>query len=139
MRTWILSLFGAAALILLFSAIDFRAGVFRPFGVIGTQYPGDSGMVLPGGSAADMVEVPSWVETDGAETPEPSEPAEGAEDEVHTKTGTEVEAKTNMGNMILAFWHGVASVLIGEMAAIVVAVAYLKIKKSGDKPENITK
>lgn len=131
MRTGILSLVGAAGLIILFSTIDFRAGVFRPFGVIGTQYPGDSGLVLPGGGAADMAEVPSRIEPDGAETPEPSEPAESVEGEAQTET--EMETKTNMGNMMLAFWHGVASVLIGEAAAIVVAVAYLKIKKSGDR------
>lgn len=130
MRTWILSLIGAAGLIILFSTIDFRAGVFRPFGVIGTQYPGDSGLVLPGGGAADMAEVAARIEPDGAEPPEPSEPAEEAERDCRGET--EMEAKTNMGDMMLAFWHGVVSVLIGEMAAIVVAVAFLKIKKSGD-------
>lgn len=130
MRTGILSLVGAAGLIILFSTIDFRAGVFRPFGVIGTQYPGDSGLVLPGGGTADMAEVTSRIEPGESETPEPSEPADDVEDE--TQTETEVEAKTNMGNMMLAFWHGVASVLIGEIAAIVVAVAYLRIKKAGD-------
>ena len=130
MRTGILSLVGAAGLIILFSAIDFRAGGFRPLGIIGTQYPGDSGLVLPGGGAADMAEVTSRIELGGSETPEPSEPADDVENE--TQTETEVEARTNMGNMMLAFWHGVASVLIGEVAAIVVAVAYLRIKKAGD-------
>lgn len=137
MRTGILSLVGAAGLIILFSTIDFRAGVFRPFGVIGTQYPGDSGLVLPGGGAADMAEVTSRIELGGSETPEPSEPEESVEGEARIEA--EMEVKPNMEYLILAFWHGVVAVLVGEAAAIVIVEAYLKFKKSGDKPESITK
>ena len=135
MKTTIQSLVITACLIILFSVSNFRVEVFTPSGSYGIQYPGVSGPVLPG-DGTDIVEATSQPEVDRTETQEPSENTNEVNSETQTETEIqteiEMEVQNKMGDMMLAFWHGVATVLIGETAALMVAIAYLKIKKSGD-------
>lgn len=135
MKTTIQALIVAIVLIILFSASRPLGNPFKPPDGFGVQYPGDSGIVIPGDSA-DIVEAIAQPKADQTETQKPLENSDGMGSKPQTKneaqTETEMETKTNMGIMMLAFWHGVASVLIGEMAAIMVAMAYLRIKKAGD-------
>ena len=37
-----------------------------------------------------------------------------------------------MNEVMIAFWHGVAAVLIGEVSALLVAVAWMKIRGGKD-------
>ena len=81
-------------------------------------------MVLPGGGA-DMAEV--IVQKQMEERQGLSEDAdEHKTEEIPTKT--EMEVKSKMENVVLAFWHGVATVLLGETVALMVAVAWIKIR-----------
>lgn len=44
--------------------------------------------------------------------------------------------KNNMNDMLFAFWHGVAAVLIGEVGALLVALAWTKIYKNNNGKTN---
>ena len=91
------------------------------------KYPGDSGTVLPG-NGTEIVEVI---------TPETQQPTESAteEDNEPTVTSEEIltelseEKQNSMNDIVLAFWHGVATVLIGETVALMVAIAWMKIRR----------
>lgn len=135
MKVFIQSLIVTAGLIILFSVSDFQVEVFTPSGSYGIQYFGDSGPVLPGGGT-DIAEAVAQPEADRMEKQELSENTDeaNAETQIETEIQTEIkmEVQNKMGDMMLAFWHGVAAVLIGETAALMVAIAYLKIKKFGD-------
>ena len=99
----------------------------------GTQHKGDSGLIIPGDgdSLANTI-----IEPENA-----SEPSRGMEETEVTKvtevTVSETEMvqkeittkeKNNMDGILLSFWHGVATVLIGETVALMVAVAWMKIR-----------
>jgi hypothetical protein len=140
-------------LIGIFSTGRFPAGILPPMGNIGTQYPGDSGLVLPGGGS-EMAEVVIQPEAKRTEARDPSESTYEAEARDPSESTYETEARdpsestyeteedaplvieikeeNKMDNVLLAFWHGVATVLIGETVALMVAIAWMKIKK-GDK------
>ena len=70
--------------------------------------------------------------------PESQQAAEGAtegEDESSVAseaifTETIKEEKDSMNEWMVAFWHGVAAVLLGECAALLVAAAWLKIRRA---------
>ncbi len=122
MKDLIVSLILATLLIQLFSTVPMVD--MLPSGGVGTQYAGDRGMVLPGGGA-DMAEV--IVQKQMEERQGLSEDAdEHKTEEIPTKT--EMEVKSKMENVVLAFWHGVATVLLGETVALMVAVAWIKIR-----------
>lgn len=48
------------------------------------------------------------------------------------------EDECYMNDVLMAFWHGIASVLIGEMVALLVGLSWAKIHKS-NKTSKITK
>jgi hypothetical protein len=97
----------------------------------GTQYKGDSGLIIPGDgdSLANTI-----VEADNA--PERTEQAEESEivtevtvsETEMVQTEITTKEKNNMDGILLSYWHGVATVLIGETVALMVAIAWMKIK-----------
>ena len=117
--------------------IAFFSSIYTPFEPVssvgyGDKKPGDSGMVLPGkGSkpAEIMSESPQNKTAEKTDsfvvTSEETEPTEENE-EIHTETIKEEHNKVD--GLMLAFWHGVAAVLIGEASALLVALAWSKIR-----------
>lgn len=94
----------------------------------GTQYKGDSGLIIPGDgdSLANTI-----IEPENA--PEPLQSMEETEvtkvTEISEETTKEIkEVHNKMDGILLSFWHGVATVLIGETVALMVAIAWMKIK-----------
>ena len=53
--------------------------------------------------------------------------AQAAPDEA-AQPENEKEENATMNEVMIAFWHGVASVLIGEASALLVALAWMKIR-----------
>lgn len=135
MKDFIVSLILTAMLILLFSICCFPEDLPPLSGGIGTQYLGDSGMVLPGGGA-DMAEVVMQKEVFVEERHETSAGADDATGE-QIPVEIEMEVQTNMGDMWLSFWYGVAAVLLGETVALMVAASwmriYVRMKSGGGK------
>ena len=107
-------------------ALEFT-GVLPPIGNYGTEYPGDSGVTMPG-SGAELAEISSTeiTQTQTPQTQTKAEPA-AAETQVPPEPPKE-SAKENepMNDMLLVFWHGVAAVLIGESAALIIAITCLR-------------
>lgn len=95
------------------------------------KFKGDSGPVLPGNGTdpveATIPEIPQEIEQ--TETSEGK--SEGQSIEVHTVIK---EEHNKMDGMVIAFWHGVAAVLIGGAGALLVAYAWSKIKR-GSEPK----
>lgn len=121
MKDFIISLILIAMLNLLFStAPEDRL----PSGGVGTQYPGDSGMVLPGGGA-DMAEVIVRKHVEERHESSVTSDEDKTESEIPAKTEMEVQKK--MENMWLFFWYGVAAVLLGETVALMVAATWMRI------------
>ena len=136
---------------LLFSLTSFPEDIFPPLGNIGI-HPGDSGTVVPGGGS-DIAEFTVTAEmqrpTEQEESEEPKDPGktegkkpseepkkaeasasgDASETESQIPIDIEIKEKNKMDEILLAFWHGVATVLIGETVALMVAIAWLKIKK----------
>ena len=123
MKDFFISLLVLALLILLFSTATFPEDTAPMLAGIGKQYPGDYGMVLPGGGA-DIAEVVTETAAHRAQTHKPSEGTDEAKK--GTKTKNEMEAQNKMDGM-LDYWAGVATVLIGETVALMVAAAWMKI------------
>lgn len=102
----------------------------------GKKQNGDSGLILPGGGnemASASIEPGS--------IPEQTEETEVVVSKIEITTDATVsemesvvtsekltEGKSNMNDIVLSFWHGVATVLIGETVALMVAVAWMKIR-----------
>jgi hypothetical protein len=126
-------------LILTLLLIAFFSSIYTPFEPVssvgyGDKKPGDSGMVLPGkGSkpAEIMSESPQnkTAEKTDSFVVTSEEPTEESE-EIHTETIKEEQNKVD--GLMLAFWHGVAAVLIGEASALLVAFAWTKIRGGKD-------
>jgi hypothetical protein len=143
MKTIIIYLFATIVLIVLFSTYgssDYR--VTQSGGGMPTHL-GNSGMVVP---------------VDGKEFPESNmaEPQKGTEIETEETNGLSASSdadkkdsdesnheiinkvlrrETSMNEMVLAFWHGVVTVLIGEASAIMVVAVWNKIKRTEMKGE----
>lgn len=130
MKTAIQSLIVTVGLIILFSTGHPLGNTFKPLGSVGTQYPGDSGIVIPG-DGADFAKLVIQPEASKKEVQKPSEGSDEVKNEAPAENETtseiEMEVQSKIGDMMLAYWHGVASVLIGEAAAIVVVIAYKKL------------
>jgi hypothetical protein len=131
MKDFISAVIVTIGLIVLVSFCDIRTTEQTGNGY-GTQYKGDSGLIIPGDGEllADTIIEPE-------STPEPSQAEKTEVTEENTATQeiqTEIitKEKNNMDGMLLSFWHGVAAVLIGETIALMVACAWMKIRK-GDK------
>lgn len=129
MKDYIIGLVLTAALLLFFSRAE-----YLPAERSGTQTAGEASPVLPG-SGSEPVELVIQI----AETPEAArnESQETAATETETEEATEAESikeeQKNMTDMLIVFWHGVAAVLIGETSVLVVAIAWLKVRRYLDK------
>lgn len=150
MKNFVLATILTAALIGLFSWIDYRQQMFdcvnywqptEPTGNgSGTKRKGDSGLILPGDgeSPADTFIEPESI-------PEQAEDEQASGSEVTKVTSDKnkrqktsdrkqaiseelKEEHNKMNDIVLSFWHGVATVLIGETVALMVAVAWMKIR-----------
>lgn len=96
-------------------------------------FEGDSGLILPG----DGEEMANTSIEPGS-IPEFPEETEATEKFIHTSAESVCEfyeqtqiitrEKNEVNEMIIAFWHGVAAVLIGEASALMVAFAWMKIR-----------
>ena len=49
-----------------------------------------------------------------------------------TETEMVLKEKNEVSEMVIAFWHGVAAVLIGEISALMVAFIWMKIRRAID-------
>lgn len=125
MKDFVIACIVSAILILVFSTVCFPEDILPSLGGFGSQHPGDSGMVLPG-KGAKPAEVIMQSEANGTDECEPP----GVTNEIKKDIQTEnvKEEQEYMGDMMLVFWHGVAAVLLGETAALMVATAWMKIK-----------
>ena len=128
MKDFLIAVVGTIALSLVFS-VFYTSDLYPAQNGFGTQYPGESGTVLPGGGALPAQVIPeasdeepqtetgpAWVETPAADQTQTYEEYEGK------------EADSNMGELLISFWHGVAAVLIGETCAMAMAAVWLRMK-----------
>lgn len=135
MKNFIITLVLTAALIALFSSFDPRQPATNADGY-GPKHRGDSGLVLPG-DGDQMAEANFKT----APAPDPVEEQAVGDKKATTKeVSQEIQAESqetseelkkgenDMYNIVLSFWHGVATVLIGETVALMVAIAWMKIK-----------
>lgn len=81
--------------------------------------PGDRGMPLPGGGEGFAELVPELSERDLCE--QTVHDAEEKSEQRELNRGK--EQGNNMNDIIVAFWHGVAAVLIGEACALALMLA----------------
>lgn len=130
MKNFVLTLILTAALIGLFSWMDYRQPMAMGNGS-GTKQKGDSGLILPGGGN-EMANANFVTDNKVGDKKEPTaekistvQKESKAESEEITQ---ELKEKHNMNDIVLSFWHGVATVLIGETVALMVAVAWMKIR-----------
>ena len=136
MKNFMFALAITAALIGLFSWMDYR----QPLELTGNGYvpkhKGDSGLILPGGGneMANASIEPGSIPEQTEETEVVVSKIEITTDATVSKMESVVssekitEGKSNMNDIVLSFWHGVATVLIGETVALMVAVAWMKIR-----------
>lgn len=107
--------------------------ITNPDGYI-PRHKGDSGLIVPSdgellantnGNPEPIPERSEDERTEKAEVTEVTEVTEETSEEIHTENIR--KDKNKMGGMLMAFWHGVAAVLIGEASALLVAFAWTKI------------
>lgn len=96
------------------------------------KFKGDSGAVILGNGKA--TESPTQEKTEivteeAEEETEVTEETKITSQEFHTVIK---EEHKKMDGMVIAFWHGVAAVLIGGAGALLVAYAWTKIRKGGE-------
>lgn len=99
------------------------------------KHPGELGAVIPeDGNAVPDAMVVSEAEPDvkSTETERTSGETPDVPQNPETFEETKKEERKGMAEVLTAFWHGVASVLIGETAALMVAIAWLKIRRHYD-------
>lgn len=130
MKDAIIGILLTAALIALFSAYAPILPTRTAYGVYPTE-PGEGEITLPGGgeAAAEMM-----VENGRHESVK-QDTAQTAEENFDTEQGEsnqEKERGKNMNEIMIAFWHGVAAVVIGEACALalalILAAAWLRRK-----------
>ena len=139
MKNFLFALVITAALIGLFSWMDYRQPMAMGNGS-GTKHKGDSGLILPGGGneMANASIEPGSIPEQTAETEVVVSKIEitidATDSEMESVVSSEkiTEGKSNMNDIVLSFWHGVATVLIGETVALMVAVAWMKIRGGKD-------
>ena len=135
MKNFVLALILTAALIALFSSFDYRPTEKPTGNGYGTQHKGDSGLIIPGDGefpANTFIEpetIPEQAEGEQATGSEVTKVTTEETQSVSEETTEELKEDHNKVNeMIIAFWHGVAAVLIGEASALMVAFAWMKIR-----------
>ena len=97
------------------------------------KFKGDSGAVIPGDGKA--TEEPTTQEKTEIVTEETEEVTEVTEETKITRQEfyTVIKEEHNkMDGMVIAFWHGVAAVLIGGAGTLLVAFVWSKIRKGSD-------
>lgn len=132
MKDLLISALVTVVLILLFSIVCFPEDMPQRMDGNSPKYPGDSGAVLPG-NGSDSVEVI---------LPESQQPSEtegeiestAASEEIHTEITKEKEDSMNelTAAALIGAAAGVAAVLLGETAALLVAAAWKKIRGGKD-------
>lgn len=126
-------------LILTLVLIAFFSSIYTPFEPVtwgsGDKKPGDSDMVLPGKGSKpveSMSESPqnkTEEKTDSfVVSSEETEPTEESEATSEVASEEIKEEHNKVDGLMLAFWHGVGAVLIGEASALLVALAWSKIR-----------
>lgn len=151
MKNFISTMIITAALIALVSYFDYRPTERANGGGYGMRREGNSGPVIPGGGelVAEVSALPKPpakpADSEPAEKTEPGETssaisstetqgaAEGMAEEITEETTEKItdaikEEQSKVNGMIIAFWHGVAAVLIGEASALLVAFVWMKIR-----------
>lgn len=131
MKNFLFALAITAALIGLFSWMDSRQPLEMGNGYV-PKHKGDSGLILPGdGNEMANASIEPW------SSPEQELATDNSVGDKLTPTADKTEAvatsekiteEHNMNDIVLSFWHGVATVLIGETVALMVAVAWMKIR-----------
>jgi hypothetical protein len=129
MKEFVIALIITTILIILFS-ISYLPSNLSKLGST-AQYHGDSGITIQGnGSEPAEIIVPEYqkknMECDEAELEKVLETSDTKEINNKEKEFY-MEEKSNMSEMLIAFWHGVAAILIGEVAALAVAAMWTKI------------
>lgn len=130
MRNLVYTLGLAILLIVFFSCLGYYPTQSEKGDGYSPKYEGDSGLIALGigelMAEADTRPGAAQEPTVGEElTPTVSE-MEMVQTEIITKE------KNGMDGMLLSFWHGVAAVLIGETVCLMVAAAWMKIRRSHD-------
>ena len=131
-------------LILTLVLIAFFSSIYTPFEPIvwgsGDKKPGDSDMVLPG-KGAKPAEIMSESPQNKTEEKTDSfvvtseDPTEESEATSEATSEAIKEEHNKVDGLMLAFWHGVGAVLIGEASALLVALAWSKIRGGKDGTE----
>ena len=110
---------------------DSSAAPMPSYGM-GPKQPGNSGMVLPGKGAEPAHMNSSELTRSGRPSSNRIQTKNRQSDPDETVNPENVkEDNASMTEVMIAFWHGVASVLIGEASALLVAVAWMRIR--GDR------
>lgn len=125
MKDLIIALVIMTALIVYFSFADPPTTELTTRNGFGTQYKGDSGQIIPGDGdllADTLIEQESIPECSEQRqtSSEPTVPETTRE--IHTEIIS--KEKIKMDGMLIAFWHGVVAVLIGEASALMVAFVW---------------
>lgn len=129
MKDAIIGILLTAALIALFSAYAPILPTQTAYGVYPTE-PGEGEITLPGGGdgAAEMMAEAERHSIQEQEEQRSTE-NEAAKSE---ESGKRQQEEQSMDEIIIAFWHGVAAVLIGEACALAlglcIAAAWLRRK-----------
>lgn len=115
------------ALIVLFSTINLP-GYNTPQQGSGTQHKGNSGLTLPG-DGEQMAELNFVTDNKVGDKKTPTDEKISTVQKESEEISEELKEEHNkVDGLIIAFWHGVAAVLIGGAGALVVAWAWMKIR-----------
>lgn len=139
MKNLIYTLVLTIALTAFFSCLGYYPTETKENNGSGKQYKGDSGLIIPGDGEllADTI-----IEPENATEPLQTLATDNPVGDKLTPTVSEMEMvqneiktkeKNNMDGMLLSFWHGVAAVLIGETVCLMVACAWMKIRRGDDE------
>ena len=129
MRNFLVAVLVTVVLTLIFSYTQLPE-MIMPSDGMGPKYPGNSGMVLPGKGAKPARMMARELIKNDRESGEQVRTAQREDtEEEQARPEKEMEVTKTMNEIMIAFWHGVAAVLIGEAAALLVAVAWMKIRE----------
>lgn len=131
MKNFLFALAITAALIGLFSWMDYRQPMAMGNGS-GTKHKGDSGLIVPGvgNEMANASIEPGSIQEQTVAYKNSATEVRTEESKAESEETTQElkEEHNSMNDIVLSFWHGVATVLIGETVALMVAVAWMKIR-----------
>lgn len=132
MKDFFCSILLVAVLSSALSFVNFSA-IPMPGNGMGPKRPGNSGMVLPGkGAEPARVHSQELSRNDRPSGNRIRTAEETADPEDNARSENEMEEGKAMDEIMIAFWHGVAAVLIGETSALLVALAWSKIRGGKD-------